>query len=125
LNGGNAANINNLNDANADDQLDADGMDNDGLVMIEDEEVPLAVISDEDGVEGASTESSELGTMTTIEDEEVPQGQKNLDKRTGWLWWLPVIPFGAKVAYDKKHQKNLFAAKNKKKADEDNDRFDV
>ncbi|MCI9014427.1 MAG: hypothetical protein HFI59_10850 [Lachnospiraceae bacterium] len=89
----------------------------DGLVAVEDEEVPLAVVDLEE-------DDEENAPLRAVEDEETPLATMDLSgdgaaKHGLWWWSIPVIAAVAgKTGYDKKHRKGIFAEKRETK---DND----
>ena len=80
-------------------QKDAD------VVIIEDEEVPLAVIEDDENADTATT---------TIEDEAVAQAESIENPSHNFLWWLVALlaAITGKTGYDKKNNKGIFKPKN-------------
>ena len=82
----------------------ADG--GDGLQTVEDEEVPLAVMEDEEDTTG----------LETVEDEDVPlaapvQEGPKFAKYATWSIIPILAAIAGKTAYDKKYRKGLFAGK--------------
>ena len=87
------------------------------VVNIADEDVPLAVLEDED----------DTADVVNIEDEETPLAA-NVNANEGasaarrfWWWVLAVVgSITGKVSYDKENKKNLFAEREtEKKEDEE------
>jgi hypothetical protein len=78
-------------------------------IEIEDEEVPLAVLDDED----------DATVEIEIEDEDTPLGAQAAEGPIKRLWWWVLAIIAAitgKTSYDKKNKKGIFA----EKATEDN-----
>lgn len=78
-----------------------------GVVDIADDEVPLGVLDEEEEA------------TVSIDDEETPLAADVATKKNIWWWWIPVVAAAVtgtagKTAYDKKHEKGLFAPKDKK-----------
>ena len=73
----------------------ADGTDEDSSVEIEDEDVPLGVVEDEEDTE-----------TTIIEDEETPlaSNANAKDTKKSWWWWIILIvaAITGKTIHDKK-----------------------
>ncbi len=98
----------------------ADGIadDGDGLQAAEDEEVPLAVMEDEENT----------AELETVEDEDVPlaapaqiQEGSKFAKYATWSIIPILAAIAGKTAYDKKYRKGLFAGK-RSSDDEDGNR---
>ncbi len=91
----------------------------DGLQAVEDEEVPLAVMEDEEDTAG----------LEEVEDEDVPlaapaQIQEG-SKYAKYATWsiIPILAaIAGKTAYDKKYRKGLFAGKRSSDDTEDRNR---